>query len=168
MCWWCQPQLRAEAAGAFIKDRMTHLLSPRQYYTLLSFLCHKERGAAVSKGVRSYHFSDTNRGAKEHLLPIVWCEQHKHSDTHAQMEKCLFLRPARVQVVSFSYVSASVPACYLAGGVYQAQPGWRKDDPISREYRGHRRKPCIVIQIQLQQKNWGLHIVLTDSEHRKS
>lgn len=128
MCWWCQPQLHTDAAGAFIKDGMTHLLSPCQYYTLPSFLpSHKERGAAVSKGVRSCHFSNANREPRNTSLPLFDVNNintHRHTFAQTNTQPCFPVPPPHIQVVSFSlysYVSFLSPLviCYRS---YQALP----------------------------------------------
>lgn len=86
MCWWCQPQLHTDAARAFIKDDMTHLLLIHQYYTPPSFRSHKDRSVAVSKGVHSYHFSNANREPRNtSLLLFDVNNRNTHSNTLTQM-----------------------------------------------------------------------------------
>lgn len=65
---------------------MTHLLLLCQYYTLPSFFSHKERGAAVSKGVHSCHFSNANREPRNTSLPLFDVNnRNAHSFTLTQM-----------------------------------------------------------------------------------
>ena len=69
---------RTDAAGAFIKVDMTHLLfAPPILHPAFPFLRTKREVLLFSKGVHSCHFSNANREPRNTSPPIVWCEQHR-------------------------------------------------------------------------------------------